>query len=194
MTAETNVWNCPTLFQLAMNWDKSKVEDVFNNSEISSLLPGRLMDRWERMLNENSPEKTARLEAYGEQNTALFMETTSSLYSAGAGLLVGTDAGNLPFLIPGYSFHKEYQTMNAAGIPTDSLLRMATRNASEALGKLEEFGTLSVGKRADILVLNSNPTTELISTEEFQGIMLRGAWLSSDDLTSIKERLRKIFE
>ena len=76
-----------------------------------------------------------------------------SLYQARAKLIAGTDAGNLPLMVPGFTLHKELLALNEIGIPIYDVLKMTTVNAALAMGKEKEFGTIEVGKRADLILL-----------------------------------------
>lgn len=64
-------------------------------------------------------------------------------------------------------------SQNPEAVPARSVLAMATRNGAAALQKLDSCGTLEVGKKADITLLNMNtlcstPTYDLYSTIVYQ--------------------------
>jgi imidazolonepropionase-like amidohydrolase len=50
------------------------------------------------------------------------------------------------------------------------------------LNKLDEFGTVEVGKRADLVLLSENPLDDITNTRQIAGVMVRGRWFSSADL------------
>ena len=50
------------------------------------------------------------------------------------------------------------------------------------MSKLDEFGTVEVGKRADLILLEENPLIDVRNLQERRGVMLRGRWLSDDQL------------
>lgn len=78
------------------------------------------------------------------------------LHEFGIRLVIGTDVGS-PYIFPGYSVHEEMQLLEDAGFTPDDVLVMATRNAAEMIGVADELGTLSVGNRADMLLLDADP-------------------------------------
>ena len=49
---------------------------------------------------------------------------------------------------------------------------LATRNAAEALGKLNKLGTLEVGKLADLIIVNGNPLENIVLLQDNNNIML----------------------
>jgi len=52
-----------------------------------------------------------------------------------------------------------------------------------------EFGTVDVGKRADLLLLEANPLSDIGNIKQRAGVMLRGRWLPE---TALRERLAEI--
>ena len=97
-----------------------------------------------------------------------------ALYRAGARLLVSGDAPQI-FLITGFGTHREMQAMAHAGIPTYAVLEAATCNAAEWLGRADA-GTIAPGKRADLVLLDANPLTDIANTARNRGVMLKGTW------------------
>ena len=70
----------------------------------------------------------------------------------------------------------------AAGLPPSEALRAATVNAAAFLGKANEFGTVEVGKRADLLLLDGDPLRDVANTSRCAGVMVRGRWLDGNAL------------
>ncbi|PCJ98061.1 MAG: hypothetical protein COA50_03810 [Flavobacteriaceae bacterium] len=90
-------------------------------------------------------------------------------------LLLGTDTG--PSLtIPGLSLHKEIELLYKNGIPAYDILKSGTVNAAKALGKEKEFGTLAIGKKAELVLVSQNPLTNLASLKNPVGVMSNGLW------------------
>lgn len=69
-----------------------------------------------------------------------------------------------------------------AGLTPYQAIKMGTRNAAEFLGKLDEFGTVSVGKRADLVLLGGNPLHDISHFQEIFGVMIHGRWLQREEL------------
>ena len=98
---------------------------------------------------------------------------TKLLYDRGVFLLVGTDTPN-PWAAPGTSFHREMELLVNAGIPPLEVLRLATRNGAEALGISNEVGTIAVGKRADLVLLETDPVADIRNTRRIVWVMQGG--------------------
>lgn len=98
------------------------------------------------------------------------------LFDAGAPLLAGTDAG-VPVVDPGSSLHDELQLLVRAGLTPYSALETATANPARFLGQEEEFGSIRIGARADLLIVGQDPLEGLGALRSPTAVLLRGRWL-----------------
>lgn len=112
----------------------------------------------------------------------------AALREAGARLAVGTDTPN-PFVVPGFSVHEELALFLQAGFTPHQALLAATRDAAQLLGLADSLGTVEAGKRADLVLLSGNPLRDLRVVRRPVGVMLRGRWLSSDQLDALLQSL-----
>jgi hypothetical protein len=80
---------------------------VITYAESSGLLPGSLKEMWKKRANGTSKEVIEIADKYGTSNFEILKGLLLNLYNSKAKMIAGTDAGNLPFLIPGYSLHQE---------------------------------------------------------------------------------------
>jgi len=83
-------------------------------------------------------------------------------------LTVGVDHAN-PWM-----FHRELELLSGSGIPNADVLRMATRNAAIALGLTSEIGTVAVGRRADLVVLDADPVADIKNSRRIAWVVLGG--------------------
>jgi imidazolonepropionase-like amidohydrolase len=61
-----------------------------------------------------------------------------------------------------------------AGLKPIEALQAATINAARALRKESELGSLEPGKFADIVLLNSDPLSDIHNTTNIDSVVLRG--------------------
>ena len=87
-------------------------------------------------------------------------ENLRRVHAAGGTIVVATDAGN-PLTLHGPSIYSEMEAMQAAGLTASDIVVMATRNGARAMGRERDFGTLEVGKLADLLVLTQDPSADV---------------------------------
>ena len=109
-------------------------------------------------------------------------ELTKALAGAGVPLVAGTDA-SVAMVIPGFSLLEEMRLLHEAGLSRAQVLAAATRDAAMCIGGGSEFGTIRVGKRADLVLLTRNPLEDLSALSAPAGVMARGHWLTSAQLT-----------
>ena len=115
-----------------------------------------------------------------------------ALDKAGAYLMSGTDTP-LPLLVPGFSLHQELEVMVDVGLSPYDTLRTSTYNPAMYLNKLDEFGTVETGKRADLVLLNANPLEDITNTRQITGVMVRGRWYTRTDLDVILEKVANAY-
>ena len=108
------------------------------------------------------------------------------LHRRGVGLLAGTDVGN-PLVVPGYALHDELAELVRLGLSPYQALRAATRDAAEVLGTGADMGTVSEGKRADLLLLGADPLAAIDNTTQIDGVMIRGRWIDAAEGAKLLE-------
>jgi imidazolonepropionase-like amidohydrolase len=94
------------------------------------------------------------------------------LHKQGVLVAVGTDTGG--YVFPGYSVHRELELLVDAGLTPMEALEAGTRRAAEMLRAGDVFGTIEVGKRADLLVLGANPLTDIRNTRSLEIVVSEG--------------------
>jgi imidazolonepropionase-like amidohydrolase len=193
LTASATVWNCPTMYNHYMNGSRKGVAGMMTYAETSGLIPNDLKEIWKKRMNNNSKEVVEIVDKHGANNFEALKKIVLNLYHSKSRLIAGTDAGNLPFLIPGYSLHQELKIMSEMGIPPFEVLKMTTINASLAMNKEAEFGTVEVGKRADLLLLKANPLDNIDNLQNKDGLMIRGIWLSETEIKKITDKIKLVF-
>jgi adenine deaminase len=116
-----------------------------------------------------------------------------ALNDSGALLMSGTDAPSAG-VVPGFSLHDELETMADVGFSPYDVLRTSTYNPALYLGELDEFGTVELGKRADLVLLEANPLEDIANTREIAGTMVQGHWYSRADLDLMLEAVAQDYE
>ncbi len=94
------------------------------------------------------------------------------LHEAGVPILVGTDAPN-PGTFYGVSMHRELELLVRAGLTPLEALAGATSRAAAAFD-LEDRGRIAPGLRADLLLVEGDPTTDIMQSRDVSGIWKEG--------------------
>ncbi|HEY2794941.1 MAG TPA: amidohydrolase family protein [Micromonosporaceae bacterium] len=103
--------------------------------------------------------------------------TVAAFHRAGRTILVGTDANdepNAPFHPPhGASIHDELARLVDAGLTPIEALDGATSRAADTFG-LSDRGRIAAGLRADLLLVDGDPTTDIAATRAISGVWIAG--------------------
>jgi hypothetical protein len=113
---------------------------------------------------------------------------THALNRAGAKLMTGTDS-LIPSTVPGFSIHDELAELVDVGLSPYEALRSSTTEPFAFLGELDQAGTIETGKRANLVLLQSNPLSDISATRSISGVLIQGRWLGKEDLEQGLEKL-----
>lgn len=182
-TREAGVWNVPTQ-SLIENLASAEDAEAMARRPEMRYMPPPTVAQWVRAKRnlQASPGFDA---ATGQRFIEVRRQLIRALHDAGAGLLLGSDAPQV-FNVPGFSIHEELRMLVAAGLTPYQALATGTRNPAVFLGAEDEFGTVAVGRRADLILLEANPLDDVAHVRRRAGVMLRGRWLPESE---IRQRL-----
>jgi imidazolonepropionase-like amidohydrolase len=99
---------------------------------------------------------------------------TRMMHDAGVKLLAGTDVSFIN--APGFSLHDELELLVDAGLPPVAALRAATSTPAAVFPKLE-MGSIAPGRRADLVLLDANPLTDIRNARRIRAVVLAGKFL-----------------
>ncbi|MBC7894293.1 MAG: amidohydrolase family protein, partial [Cytophagaceae bacterium] len=179
LTVAAGTWNSPTL--------------VFSVHEMSPASEhARLLARSEtKLLSLRGLPDRSKKEGYlGDFTEADFAATQRGLEAqfrllraldkAGAGLLVGTDSW-----LSGFAYADELELLVKAGLTPARVLRMATVDAARFLGEADQWGTIAVGRRADLVLLDANPLRDIANARRIRAVVSNGRLLRRADLDTL---------
>jgi hypothetical protein len=104
---------------------------------------------------------------------------------AGIPMVLGTDAGRLSGVVHGSSLHDEMRIVTELGFTPYQAIAACTKNAAnvaEAITGKNDFGTIELGKRADLILVNQNPFKDVSNIQDNRGVMAAGRWYSKPTL------------
>ena len=133
----------------------------------------RLDEKWERTLRSSFGH-------YPQGRIEDVLASVEALREAGVDLLVGTDVSQpMPFLggmAHGASVHHEMQYLVRAGLTPCEALRAATSTSARRFGLLDR-GRIAPGARADLLLVDGDPTRTISDTLSIRAVWRRGTRL-----------------
>ena len=194
-TRAAGVWNVPTAFLWESFFSPEDPETMAARPEMR-YAPAQMVSGW-------TQQKRNRIQA--DRNNGVTPEDArrylqarrrvlKALADSGAGLLMGTDSPQM-FNVPGFAMHREVALMVEVGLTPYQVLESGTRNvasyAANDLGLDGKFGTVAVGNRADLLLLDANPLEDVRNLTRRAGVMVRGRWLPANEIDRRLEELAR---
>lgn len=178
-TVDAGAWMVPTmvLWETAFFNDRGSVEVLRERPEVR-YMPPETVDRWRQAvdtrLGATDVETNRRV-------AALRRRILAALHAGGANIALGTDSPQI-FSVPGFSMHQEMALYVEVGMTPYEVLETATRRPAEYFGATDEFGTVAVGRRADLLLLTANPLDDVANVRSRAGVMVRGRWIPAEEI------------
>lgn len=93
-------------------------------------------------------------------------------------------------LVPGFSLHGELHTLVDAGFTPYQAIATSTVNAAKVVEQMigiNDFGTIEVGNRADLILIGGNPLQNVTYIQEILGVMAAGRWYSRETLDEMMQ-------
>jgi len=91
-----------------------------------------------------------------KNNFRRWMTFLNDFKNHGGRVTTGSDSGYI-YKIYGFGFVRELELLQEAGFHPLEVIQAATLNGAEALGLDEEIGSIVVGKKADMVIVDENP-------------------------------------
>jgi imidazolonepropionase-like amidohydrolase len=185
-TRRAGVWNVPTQVLMENLFLAGTSRDLARRPEMR-YVPSETLAKWAENKDAMLAE-TGTTPASARRTIEVRRRLIKALHDAGAGLLLGSDAPQI-YNVPGFSTHRELESLVASGLTPYQALETGTRNIATYLGTQKETGTIEKGKRADLVLLEADPLADVRNTTRRAGVMVRGRWLSQAE---IERRLAEV--
>ena len=183
---------CPTLIvhdgyvntfgqNLHMSHHEQSMGDPFQLGSLLDLkhLPDTAMiNRYYRRIN--TPEKKE------DTKTAngIMLANLRKLSDAGVIIATGTDAGNIGTLHAS-SYLTEVLAMQASGMSNWHILEASTINGAKVVGKENEFGSVTKGKKANLVLLEADPIADIENITKIYRVINKGVVIDPDTLIPV---------
>ena len=168
----------PTLMVSSQYDETFAQKPVFTKEDlnISNPIPlGSLMDSKhlkEKVLEEYK-SYTIQTKIRSDKTMAINSANVKRLADIGVDVALGTDAGNIGTL-HGSSVFEEIQLMVQAGMSNAQILKAATHTPYKVIQKEKEFGSIEVGKYADLVLLKDNPLEKIDALKSIAKVFKNG--------------------
>src|SRR6266568_38091 len=119
-------------------------------------------------------------QAYYARKLQSDLHIVQLMHQAGVRLLAGSDSLD-PYVFPGESLHRELELLVKAGLSPMEALQAATINPAQFFGLQNDLGTIEVGKKADLVLLEADPLEDISNTRKIAAIIQGGRYLTSQE-------------
>ena len=182
------IWHCPTLSMWYKNawFEREQPKD----SALTAYLPGYLRAYWTPQHNDHLQYRdNAEFIRTKQRLYRLYEQMVLAMHEEGVMLLAGTDTGANPLCHPGTGVHNELEALVAAGLSPGAALRTATLNPALFFEITEDYGTVSEGKIADLVLLTQNPLEDINAVRDITHVIRDGSVLDGPLIARIKQGL-----
>ena len=150
--------------------------------EVLDQVPAAANTEW----REATEEFRARRNVTAPDTTAAewSMGLIRRMHAEGVPIGAGTDTP-IGRALPGDSLHTELLRLVEAGLSPLEALEAATVRPAEFLGLADQMGTIDVGKRADLVLLDANPLDDIRNTRTIHAVVAAGRFLDQGQLETL---------
>lgn len=179
LSKQHGVWVVPTqaLFE---RWFSDIPAGQLAEDPEMKYMPASTIESWVNRKNQLTEGPGFESEKWNTFND-IRRQMIYQLQHNGQGLLLGSDAPQV-FNVPGFSIHHEIQYMLEAGLTPLEVLQTGTINTARYFDQEGEFGEIIENASADFLLSEGNPLEDLGHLENPDGVMVRGRWLSREEI------------
>jgi len=183
--ARKRVWQCPTVINSV-----GTPADLLSDPGVPFWLKPAV-EGWRRTAVTRAAESDSAARAAEERATRR-LALIKKMYDLKIPFLAGTDAPAGYDLVPGASLHRELQLFVRAGLTPLQALQTATLNPATYFGKTADWGTVAVGKTADLVVLRANPLVDIANTRAVAAVVADGRYYSPRELDRLRLRIMEL--
>jgi hypothetical protein len=167
MLAQKGVWQTPTLVAIAeilsIGTTRSEV-----SAEQMAYAGKQIRTMWAGNQGLVNPDAINALRA----TAATSAEVVNDMGKAGVGVLAGCDS-----MIAGFCVHDELAAMVRGGMAPLAALQTATLNPARYLGIEQNAGSVARGRRADLVLLDANPLSDIANVRRIRAVIVAGRFL-----------------
>jgi imidazolonepropionase-like amidohydrolase len=181
--AANKTWQVPTFPVLVHLGYITPETDLAQDSRLK-YIPHNVREIWDQGRHEQLDHRNAQDFAERAEAVRRLLEIVGKMNAAGAPIMAGTDSA-APNSFPGSALHEDLAYLVEAGLTPMQALQAATAKPAEFLHRSAEQGTIEVGKRADLVLLDADPLENIQNTQKIRAVILNGKLLDRRDLDAL---------
>jgi imidazolonepropionase-like amidohydrolase len=99
--------------------------------------------------------------------------------------MTGTDVSD-SYVFAGFSVHYELEDLTKSGMSNLKALQSATIVPAKFVGVEKNYGSIEIGKMADLVILNKNPLDQIANSKTIYGVIMNGLYYDSNKIEELK--------
>jgi imidazolonepropionase-like amidohydrolase len=179
---KNGTWVVPTLKSISVQTPSKLTPEQQAADPQLDFVPEALRKQWDPRLPDNKASEADQ--KWWSRQFANDEKLTREMHRAGVATLAGSDSLDR-FVFPGSSLHAELQLLQSNGYTSLEALQSATRDAARFLGREKEYGTVTVGAHADLVLLGANPLDDIANISKISAVVREGEFLDRTALDTL---------
>ena len=179
MTLDHHTYVAPTMTLFERYFGYQPASELRQQPEMA-YLPGQLVSQWfntKSQLEGSGVLAEAKVKPYLDFRQWLFLQ----LHKGGVPMLMSSDSPQV-FNVPGFSIHREIESMSKAGMSNYEILKTGSVNCADYFEESGEWGVLKPGAAAEFVMVKNNPLKDLATMQNPEAVMIGGELIQSDEL------------
>lgn len=175
-TARAGVFVTPTLAFFRLWFATPSTDDEVRARPDFGHIPAKMRELYwnaRQRYWQNPPSEERRARYIAVRNRMV-----RAIVDSGGRIMAGSD-GPGGLMGYGWTLHRELELLVEAGLTPWQALAAATRVPSEYLGAAREWGTITPGTRADLVLLEADPLADIRNSARIAGVSVGGRWLEA---------------
>jgi hypothetical protein len=188
MSLDHKVYMAPTMTLFERYFGYQPAAELRQQPEMA-YLPGQLVSQWfntKSQMEASGILAEAKVKPYLEFRQKLLLE----LHNAGVPIVMSSDSPQV-FNVPGFSIHREIESMSKAGMSNYEILKSGSVNCADYFEQSGEWGVLKEGAAAEFVMVEGNPLENLKTMQNPQAVMIQGRLIQRDELQTQLDLIRK---
>ncbi len=185
--ADNDTWYVPT--HVTRRMDAMAGDSAFRNDPRRQYIWPEVLQSWDAdadnmLAMAPSSEERAIVAGFYQKG----LELTGQAQDAGVRILMGTDSGD-SYSYFGASAHDELQELVKAGLTPAQALQAATISAAEFLGMQDDYGDVTIGKVADLILLRANPLEDISNSMTIEAVFMGKQYYDREALDTMLQNV-----
>jgi imidazolonepropionase-like amidohydrolase len=190
-TKEAGIWNVPTQSLIEHLLGPDPIDVLASRPEMD-YVPKAMLQSWRNAKQGYLDNPNFSVEV-GKEFVRIRRAIIREMNTQGAGLLLGSDAPQI-FNVPGFAIHHEMRMMVESGLSPYDVLRAGTFNVAQYFNEAETAGTIAVGKRADVVLLDADPLLDISHMTRLQAVWTAGYPLFKAEIDARLTQIRTKYQ